>query len=190
MAHSTSLPTLSSQPVQPHTRSRKPISSTKADIKEFQTCMAVKGALKKQILVAAADVHLSSIKNPVLGHANLTCVQLTPLELADNMMIHLIKPWDPSTPIKMVVNQIDCCVNFAEDGKALILAAIILNTACILVFNSGAHFDKKNCEWERKPEVDWASWDQLKTFMLAAQMCHDQMQKVGGAHHYANTTPL
>ena len=131
----------------------------KADVKEFQTYTAVQGALKKQILAAIEDIYLSAIKDPILGYANRTTMdmldhlfnnyaQLTPTELADNMMIHLVKPWDPSTPFETVINQIERCTEFADDGGAPIPAQIILNTAYTLVFNSGAYFDDIR-DWER-----------------------------------------
>ena len=110
----------------------------------------------------------------ILNHLFTNYAQLTPTELADNMMVHLVKPWDPSTPFETVINQIERCTEFADDGGAPIPAQIILNTAYTLVFNSGAYFDEIR-DWERKPAAERATWDQFKAYMLEAQTRHNRM---------------
>jgi hypothetical protein len=75
--------------------------------------------------------------------------QLMAPRLADNQEA-LMKPWDPSTPFKMLTNRVDDCQDVAEAGNVPFTDAMLVNVAYTLVFKAGLYF--QDCkEWQHHP---------------------------------------
>ena len=51
---------------------------------------------------------------------------------------HIKLPWDPMTPLEMLIDQIEECIEFATTRNLPFTVAQILNTAYNVVFNTGS----------------------------------------------------
>ena len=150
---------------------------------QYQQYNHVQYALCKQIQDSVDPIFLLALKEPHIGLANRTTLNLLdhlftnyavihPTELSNNDN-NMKKPWNPADPFEVIIDQIDQGVEFASDGNAPLSAISILNTAYALVFNCGA-YHQELVEWDNKPANDRATWAQFKTFMLQKQMLRNR----------------
>jgi hypothetical protein len=156
----------------------------------------VSAALKKQFTGAIDPVYLRSQCNRNTGFANIAlrdlityCIttygKISPADLASNETAIKLA-WDADTPFELVIDQIEDCQDFADDGNQPFTDRQILNTAYTLVFNTGAYFDE--CKtWNAKPANE-KIWENFKTHFLAAQETLRMQQETAqqGGFHGAN----
>jgi len=101
----------------------------------------------------------------MLQHLFTTYGKLSPHNLAQNN-INFERDWDPSSPIKLLFDQIDTCQEYATDGNQPYTDAQILNNAYNLVFKSGSFFE--DCRrWNARAAAD-KTYANFKTFFTDA----------------------
>jgi hypothetical protein len=146
-------------------------------LREWREYINVNAALKNQLTGCIDPVYLRSQRNRNTGFANVSlrdllayCIttygKISPADLAVNEAAIKL-PWNADTPFELVIDQIEDCQEFADDGNQPFTDPQLLNTAYTLVFNTGSYFDE--CKtWNNKPAQD-KNWDNFKTHFLAAQ---------------------
>jgi hypothetical protein len=117
----------------------------------YRTYHNVDQAIKKLIIEAFDDAYLNALSDKIVGYANCTSLQLlthlltyyamiAPTELTQNNK-RLNSPYDPNQPIEMLFQQIQDARAFAVAGGQPYGAAMIVNVAYTLVFNTGLFSD-------------------------------------------------
>ena len=76
-------------------------------------------------------------------------------------------PWDPTTPLETLINQIEEATEITDASNQPLSAKQVLRTAYTLVFNSGMYFDKCK-KWNSKTN-DTKYWTTFKYHFLEAQ---------------------
>jgi hypothetical protein len=113
----------------------------------YRTYHKVDQAIKKLIFEAFDDAYLIALSDEIVGYANFTSLQLlnhlltyyamiAPTELTQNYE-RLSAPYDPNQPIETLFQQVQDDRSFAVAGGQPYGAAMILNVAYTLVFNTG-----------------------------------------------------
>jgi hypothetical protein len=113
----------------------------------YRTYHNVDQAIKKLILEAFDDAYLNAISDEVVGYVNCTSLDIlthlltyyamiAPTELTQNYE-RLNTPYDPNQPIEKLFQQIQDARAFAVAGGQPYGAAMIINVAYTLVFNTG-----------------------------------------------------
>lgn len=145
--------------------------------REWRECDNVDKALKKQLTDAVDKIYLRSLRDRHTGFANVTLLamltllftsygDLTAQDLADNNLA-FTKPWDPNTPFETLIDQMENGREIAEAGNQPITEAQLLNTAYVLVYNTGLYFD--DCKlWDRRQEAE-KTWQNFQAHFLEAQ---------------------
>jgi hypothetical protein len=117
----------------------------------YRTYHNVDQAIKKLIIKSFNDVYLNALSDKIVGFTNCTSLQLlthlltyyamiAPTELTHNYE-RLNTPYDPSLPIETLFQQIQDARAFAVAGGQPYGAAMIVNVAYTLVFNTGLFTD-------------------------------------------------
>jgi hypothetical protein len=112
----------------------------------YRTYHNVDQAIRKIILEAFDDAYLNELSEKLVGYANCTSLDLlthlltfyamiSPTELTQNYE-RLNTPYDPSQPIETLFQQIQDARAFAVAGGQPYGAAMIINVAYTLVFNT------------------------------------------------------
>jgi hypothetical protein len=112
----------------------------------YRTYHNVDQAIKKLVLEAFDDAYLNALSDKVVGYASCTSLDLlthllmlyamiTPTELTQNYE-RLNTPYDPNQPIETIFQQIQDTRAFAVAGGQPYGAAMIVNVAYTLVFNT------------------------------------------------------
>jgi hypothetical protein len=113
----------------------------------YHTCHNVDQAIKKLLSESFYDAYLNALSDEIVGYANCTSLQLlthlltcyamiAPTELTQNYE-RLNTPYDPNQPIETLFQQIQDARAFAVAGGQPYGAAMIVNVAYTLVFNTG-----------------------------------------------------
>jgi hypothetical protein len=113
----------------------------------YHTYHNVDQAIKKLIIESFDDAYLYALSDEILGYANCMSLQLlthlltyyamiAPAELTQNYE-RLNTPYDPNQPIDTLFQQIQDDRAFAVAGGQPYGAAMIVNVAYTLVFNTG-----------------------------------------------------
>jgi hypothetical protein len=113
----------------------------------YRTYHNVDQAIKKLIIESFDDAYLNALSDEIVGYANCTSLQLltqlltyyamiAPTELTQNYK-RLNTPYDPNQPIEMLFQQIQDDRAFVVAGGQPYGAAMIVNVAYIIVFNTG-----------------------------------------------------
>jgi hypothetical protein len=113
----------------------------------YRTYHNVDQAIKKLIIEAFDDAYLNALSDEIVGYANCTSLQLlthiltyyamiAPTELTQNYE-RLNAPYDPNQPIETLFQQVQDARAFAVAGGQPYGAAMIVNVAYTLVFNTG-----------------------------------------------------
>ena len=146
-------------------------------LREWREYTNLQQALKKQLINSLDPVYLRARKDRNTGFAKVSLRdllqflfdnygQITPIKLANNNE-QIKTAWDPNTPFEMLIDQIENCQDLADAGNQPFTTEQILNTAYMLVFNTGLFFD--DCKtWNKKPIAE-KTWANFKTHFLKAQ---------------------
>jgi hypothetical protein len=108
-------------------------------------------AIKKMIIEAFDDAHINALSDEVVGYANCTSLDLlthlltfyamtAPTELTQSYE-RLNTPYEPNQPIETLFQQIQDARAFAVARGQPYGAAMIINVAYTLVFNTGLYPD-------------------------------------------------
>jgi hypothetical protein len=117
----------------------------------YRTYHNVDQAIKKLILEAFDDAYLNALLDEVVGYANCTSLDLlthlltfyamiAPTEITQNYE-RLNTPYDHNQSIETLFQQIQDARDFAVAGGQPYGAAMIVNVAYTLVFNTGLYPD-------------------------------------------------
>jgi hypothetical protein len=127
-------------------------------------------AIKKLIIESFNDAYLNALSDEIVGYANCTSLQLlthlltyysmiAPTELTQNYQ-RLNTPYDPNQPIETLFQQIQDARAFAVAGGHPYGAAMIVNVAYTLVFNTGLFPDAFQA-WQSRA-IAGRTWAQFK----------------------------
>jgi hypothetical protein len=127
-------------------------------------------AIKKLIIESFDDAYLNALSDEIVGYANYTSIQLlthlltyyamiAPTELTQNYE-HLNAPYNPNQPIETLFQQIQDARALAVAGRQPYGAAMIVNVAYTLVFNTGLFPDA--CQAWQSRAIAEKTWAQFK----------------------------
>jgi hypothetical protein len=127
-------------------------------------------AIKKLIIESFDDAYRNALSDEIVGYANCTSLQLlthllthyaiiAPTELTQNYE-RLNTPYDPNQPIEMLFRKIQDARDFAVAGGHPYGAAMIVNVAYTLVFNTGLFPD--TCRAWQSRVIAGKTWVQFK----------------------------
>jgi hypothetical protein len=127
-------------------------------------------AIKKLMMESFDDAYLNALSDENVGYANCTSLQLlthlltyydmiAPTEPTQNYE-HLNTPYDPNQPIETLFQQIQDARAFAVAGGQPYGAAMIVNVAYTLVFNTGLFPDA--CRTWQSRAIEGKTWAQFK----------------------------
>jgi hypothetical protein len=136
----------------------------------YRTYHNVDQAIKKLIIESFDDAYLNAFSDEIVGYANCTSLQIlthlltyyamiAPTKLTQNYE-RLNTPYDPNQPIKTLFQQIQDARAFAVAGGQPYGAAMIVNVAYTLVFNTGL-FPDACCAWQSRA-IATNTWVQFK----------------------------
>jgi hypothetical protein len=142
----------------------------------YRTYHNVDRAIKKLILEAFDDAYLNALSTEVVGYANCTSLDLlthlltfyamiAPTELTQNYE-RLNTPYDPNQPIETLFQQIQDARAFTVAGGQPYGAAMIVNVAYTLVFNTGLYPNAFRA-WQSRA-IAAMPWAQFKTDFATA----------------------
>jgi hypothetical protein len=136
----------------------------------YRTYHNVDQAIKKLIIEAFDNAYLNALSDKIVGYANCTSIQLltqlltyyamiAPTELTQNYE-RLNTPYDPNQPIETLFQQVQDARAFAVAGGQPYGAAMIVNVAYTLVFNTGLFPD--SCRAWQSRALAGKTWEQFK----------------------------
>jgi hypothetical protein len=136
----------------------------------YRTYHNVDQAIKKLIIESFDDAYLNALSDDIVGYANCTSLELpthlltyyamiAPTELTQNYE-RLNAPYDPNQPIETLFQQIQDARAFAVAGGQPYGAAMIVNVAYTLVFNTGLFPDA--CRAWQSRAIAGKTWAQCK----------------------------
>jgi hypothetical protein len=136
----------------------------------YRTYHNVDQAIKKLILEAFDDAYLNALSDEVVGYANCTSLDIlthlltfyamiAPTELTQKYE-RLKTPYDPNQPIETLFQQIQDARAFTVAGRQPYGAAMIINVAYTLVFNTGLYPDA--CRAWQSRAIAAKTWAQFK----------------------------
>jgi hypothetical protein len=162
----------------------------------YRTYHNVDQAIKKLILEAFDDAYLNALSDEVVGYENCTSLDLlthlltfyamiAPTELTQNYE-RINTPYDPNQPIETLFQQIQDARAFAVAGGQPYGAAMLINVAYTLVFNTGLYPDA--CRAWQSRAIAAKTWAQFKIYFTTAhrefRLTNHTAQKSG--FHSAN----
>jgi hypothetical protein len=136
----------------------------------YRTYHIVDQAIKKLIIESFDYAYLNALSDEIAGYANCTSLQLltylltyyamiAPTELTQNYE-RLNTPYDPNQPIEALFQQIQDARAFAVAGGQPYGAAMIVNVAYTLIFNTGLFPDA--CRAWQSRAIAGKTWAQFK----------------------------
>jgi hypothetical protein len=142
----------------------------------YRTYHTVDQAIKKLIIESFDDACLNALSDEIVGYANCSSLQLlihlltyyamiAPTEFTQNYE-RLNTPYDPNQPIETLFQQIQDARAFAVAGGQPYDAAMIVNVAYTLVFNTGLFLDA--CRAWQSRAIAAKTWAQLKNNFATA----------------------
>ena len=145
-------------------------------LKVWKQYNTVEQALKQQLISAFDEIYLKSISNRHTGFASLTLLRmlqhlydtygdLTPTELEDNDE-RMKLPYDVTTPIETLYDQIEQAVDIAEAGHQPYTNAQVLTRTYNLILQTGMFTDACR-EWRAKPGTE-KTWENFKIHFAQA----------------------
>jgi hypothetical protein len=136
----------------------------------YRTYHNVDQAIKKLIIESFDDAYMNALSDEIVGYANCTSLQLLTLLLTYYAMIaptelmqnyeRLNTPYDPNLPIETLFQQIQDTRAFAVAGGQPYGAAMIVNVAYTLIFNTGLFSD--TCRAWQSRAIAEKTWAQFK----------------------------
>jgi hypothetical protein len=159
----------------------------------YRTYHNVDQAIKKLIIEAFDDAYLNVLSDEIMGYANCTSLQLlthiltyyamiAPTELTQNYQ-RLNAPYDPNQPIETLFQQVQDSRAFAVAGGQPYGAAMIVNVAYTLVFNTGL-FPNTCRAWQSRA-IAGKTWAQFKIYFATAHLefrLTNQIEQQSGFH--------
>jgi hypothetical protein len=152
--------------------------------------------IKKLIIESFNDVYLNAHLDEIVGYANCMSLQLLthlltyyamifPTELTQNYE-RLTAPYDPNQPIETLFQQIQDARAFAVAGGHTYGAAMIVNVAYTLVFNTGLFPDA--CRAWQSSAIAGKTWAQFKLDFATAhrEFCLTNQTAHQSGFHIAN----
>jgi uncharacterized protein YukE len=136
----------------------------------YRTYHNIDQAIKKLIIESFDDAYLNALSDEIVDYTNCTSLQLlthlltyyamiAPTELTQSYE-RLNTPCDPNQPIETIFQQIQDARAFAVAGDQPYGAAMIVNVAYTLVFNTGLFPDACRA-WQSRAIVE-KTWAQFK----------------------------
>jgi hypothetical protein len=136
----------------------------------YRTCHNVDQAIKRLIIESFYDAYLNVLSDETVGYANCTSLQLlthlltyydmiAPTELTQ-IYERINTPYDPNQPIDRLFQKIQDARAFAVAGGQPYGAAMIVNVAYTLVFDTGLFTDA--CRAWQPRAIAWKTWAQFK----------------------------
>jgi hypothetical protein len=136
----------------------------------YRTYHNVDQAIKKFIIESFDDAYLNALSDEIVGYANCTSLQvlthlltyyamIAPTELTQNYE-RLNTLYDPNQPIETLFQQIQDAQAFAVAGGQPYGAAMIVNVAYTLMFNTGLFADA--CRAWQSRAIAAKTWAQFK----------------------------
>jgi hypothetical protein len=136
----------------------------------YRTYHNVDQAIKKLLIEAFDNAYRNALSDEIVGYANCTSLQIlthllayyamiAPTELTQNYE-RLNTPYDPNQPIEMLFQQIQDARAFAVAGGQPYGAAMIINVAYTLVFNTGLY--PNACRAWQSRAIAAKTWAQFK----------------------------
>jgi hypothetical protein len=133
-------------------------------------------AIKKLIIKSFDNAYLNALSDEIVGFASCTSLQLlthlltyyamiAPTELMQNSE-HLNTPYDPNLMIETLFQQIQDARAFAVAGGQPYGAAMIVNVAYTLIFNTGLFTDA--CRAWKSRAISGKTWAQFKIDLATA----------------------
>jgi hypothetical protein len=162
----------------------------------YRTYHNVNQDIKKLIIEAFDDAYLNALSDKIMGYANCTSLQLlthllkyyamiAPTELTQNYE-RLNAPYDPNQPIETLFQQVQDVRAFAVAGGQPYGAAMIVNVAYALVFNTGLLPDA--CRAWQSRSIAGKMWAQFKIDFATAhcEFCLTNQTAQQSGFHSAN----
>jgi hypothetical protein len=110
-------------------------------------------------------------------------------ELKENQQ-HMTATWNPGTSFKLLIEQIEVGMEYAEAAQVPFSGAQCVTMAVTLIEETGMVFHMELREWNAKPADDTKNWMTFQTFFRQAHMMllrqQDTAEQVG--YHSANAT--
>jgi hypothetical protein len=136
----------------------------------YRTYHNVDQAIKKLFIESFDDAYLNALFDEIVGYANCTSLQIlthlltnyamiAPTELTQNYK-RLNTPYDPNQPTETLFQQIQDARAFAVTGGQHYGAAMIVNVAYTLMFNTGLFPDA--CRAWQSRAIAAKTWAQFK----------------------------
>jgi hypothetical protein len=162
----------------------------------YRTYHNVDQVIKKLIIESFDDAYLNALSDEIVGYANCTSLQLlnhlltyydmiAPTELTQNYE-RLNTPYDPNQPIETLFQQIQDARAFVVAGGQPYGAAMIVNVAYTLIFNTGLFPDA--CRAWQSRVIAGKTWAQLKIDFTTArrEFCLTNQTAQQSGFHSAN----
>jgi hypothetical protein len=170
--------------------------------REFRQYHDVDKALRKQLIEATPATYLQDLRDPNLGYANTTCLQLiTHLrdtygaieqEELDSNTARMEARWHPPVPIEDLFEQLRAGAAFALEGGDTLPPAAVVRLGYTIILKTGL-FENACREWrakapKNKTMVDFKKhfkkWDKDRKLTLTAEQAGFH-----GANHVDTTIP-
>jgi hypothetical protein len=170
--------------------------------REFRQYHDVDKALRKQLIEATPATYLQDLRDPNLGYANTTCLQLiTHLretygaieqEELDSNTARMEARWHPPVPIEDLFEQLRAGAAFALEGGDVLPPAAVVRLGYTIILQTG-FFENACREWRAKATKDksmadfkkhFKKWDKDRKLTLTA----GQAGYHGAANHVDTTT--
>jgi hypothetical protein len=172
---------------------------------EFVLWHNVDAVLRNLLIAAVPGIFLATMKNPVTGFGNVTCLELlthlhdnygkiTEQELEDNV-IRMRAQWNPPTAIEALLVQIEDGIAFVAEGNDEPTKPTILRWAYDIVAKTG-RYDLACREWRQfNPTSTTKDWQKFKSHFKAADRDMRSQDTTGtadyhGAHAATNDATL
>ena len=160
----------------------------------YQEYVAVGNALKQQLISAIDETYLRGLRNNIYGYMNVSVLQMItylyenygdiePGDLSENNK-RFTNPYDASTPIETLWEQIEEAIAFAAAAEAPYTTQQIINNTYDLLHKTGQFKDELK-EWRRLPTAQ-QTWPLFKRMMTRAHRDLRRQVAASTGYHTAN----
>ena len=192
------------RPVNPGTTPTIPAGSTgetvrrierqhKETLRSYHEVNRTDAALKQQFLNAFDTMYLKALKQPHIGFSNRTVMeliqhlydnygQISQMDL-DNNATRMKMPYDITTPIENLFEQIYEAVEYATNAHTPFTTEQLLATAYLLIFQTG-QLERACEEWDAKTQAN-KTWINFKPHFGNAHQRFIKQQQLRQTHFNA-----
>jgi hypothetical protein len=165
--------------------------------REFVQWHNVDAVLRNLLIAAVPGIFLATMKNPVTGFGNVTCLALlthlhnnyekiTEQELEANV-VRMRAQWNPLTAIESLLVQIEDGVAFAAEGLDEPTKPTVLRWAYDIVAKTGRYDIECRERRQFNPNPKTENWAKFKSHAKAAdQEMWSQYTTISAGYHGAN----